>query len=95
MHRIEDSNLEDEEGLPEDFICPISNNPMTHPVTLCGCGCGYSYEESDITSWLEKNNTCPMSRCELTTKNFVPNRPLKSGIEFFRASQKKKNEDVQ
>jgi vacuolar-type H+-ATPase subunit I/STV1 len=93
--RLEEVEFEDEAGLPRDFICPISDEVMKKPVTLCGCGCGFSYEEAHIAAWLQKNNTCPVSRCELTEKKYVLNRPLMNGIGHFKDQQRKQEEIAQ
>lgn len=72
------SLLQDDQDIPSNFICPISQCIMVHPVMTRS---GHNYDRKAILTWLkEKNNTCPMTRNTLTVKDLVSNRALRSVI---------------
>lgn len=45
---------------------------------------GHTFEREAISAWLEKHDTCPMTRQVLTTKALVPNWGLRSAIAEWR-----------
>jgi uncharacterized sporulation protein YeaH/YhbH (DUF444 family) len=64
--------------IPQDWFCPICQEVMKDPVIGPD---GFTYERSYIEQWLEKNNTSPVTRKEMDSKNLIPNLALKSTIE--------------
>eukprot|EP00960_Hanusia_phi_P031412 749277-Hanusia_phi.AAC.5 len=60
------------------FACPISLMLMSDPVTAFD---GHTYERSCIESWLESNNTSPLTGAVLPSKHLFPNFALRSAIE--------------
>jgi len=51
---------------------------------------GHTYERKNITEWVEKNGTSPITREPLSKDIIIPNRVLKSQIEQYLASKKDK-----
>jgi len=70
----------DEEDIPEQYICPITQEIMKDPVT---CKDGSTYERSAIEDWIEKKGTSPLTREPLTKAQVYPARALKGLIESF------------
>lgn len=91
---IED--LDPVDDIPAVFICPISLDPMTDPVTL---STGQTYERSNIMKWFSFGNvTCPTTMQELWDYSVTPNRTLQQLIHAWLSQKylrmKKKAEDV-
>ena len=63
------------------YMCPINMEIFVDPVITKE---GYTFEREAIVNWLNKNNTCPLSREPLTVSELVPNRSLKKQIEHYR-----------
>ncbi|KAF7817423.1 U-box domain-containing protein 30-like [Senna tora] len=83
--------------VPSVFICPISLEPMRHPVTLCT---GQTYDKSNILKWLSLgHNTCPTTMQELWDHSLTPNTTLTQLIHTWFLhnyfSMKKQFQDVQ
>lgn len=75
------STDDDNHNIPSNFICPISQCIMIHPVMTRS---GHNYERKAILTWLkEQNNTCPMTRNTLTVKDLVSNRALRAVIQAW------------
>lgn len=56
-------NLIEKQTPPKDFVCPITSNVFSDPVTL---ETGQTYERRAIQEWLDRgNDTCPITRQEL------------------------------
>jgi hypothetical protein len=68
---------------PADFLCPISQQLMVEPALLVETG--HSFEATNIRRWLDINNTCPISRKQLHSKQLVPNLSLKRAIADWAA----------
>lgn len=88
--------LDSADDVPVVFICPISLDPMTDPVTLCT---GQTYERGNILRWLSFGNlTCPTTMQELWDDTLTPNRTLLHLIHAWFSQRyllhKKKAEDV-
>jgi hypothetical protein len=66
-----------EDDMPESFMCPLTQEVLRDPVVDPE---GNSYERSAIESWLEKNNTSPITRKPLRKEDLVPNRALREVI---------------
>lgn len=75
---------------PESFLCPISQEIMSDPVST---PYGNSFDRKSIEDWLNKKNTCPLSRKPLSQKDLIPNYSLKQSIEWYVSDRKKKTTD--
>ena len=64
-------------GIPDEFCCPLSFEPMVDPVEAED---GFTYERSAITDWLGRSATSPLTRQPMG-KRLKPNRVLKQQIE--------------
>ena len=62
-------SVEDEEP-PADFICPITTEVLSDPVTAAD---GHSYERSAIERWLATKSTSPLTGEELGFTRLFPN----------------------
>ncbi|CAN1259302.1 U-box domain-containing protein 20 [Linum perenne] len=70
---------EEEVVVPTHFLCPISLDLMTDPVTLSS---GISYDRDSIETWLKGGNfTCPVTNQNLLTFDLVPNHSLRRMIQ--------------
>lgn len=68
--------------VPEGFRCPISWTIMDDPYIAED---GHSYEFEAIKAWLDQgHDTSPVTLAKLKHKNVVPNRSLRSVIEYWR-----------
>ncbi|CAA0811073.1 U-box domain-containing protein 29 [Striga hermonthica] len=73
--------VNDDKTVPSYFLCPISLEVMTSPVSLCT---GVTYERSNIQRWLDAgNNTCPATMQLLHSKDLVPNHTLHHLIQIW------------
>ena len=66
--------------MPDDYICPITAEIMTDPVTTLD---GFTYEREAITEWLRKKDTSPTTGATLESKKLIPNHSLRSIIRRF------------
>ena len=66
--------------VPDDFICPITSEIMTDPVTTLD---GFTYEREAITEWLRTKDTEPTTGATLESKKLIPNHSLRSIIRRF------------
>jgi len=76
---VDETSIADQ--LPDGFLCPITHNVMSDPVTAID---GHSYEQSAIESWFQKNPTSIMSPCTglpMESSFVVPNIALKKSIQ--------------
>lgn len=62
----------------ESHICPITQEPMKHPVIASD---GHSYEESAINKWFLTSNKSPLTGLTLTSTRLIPNHALRKIIE--------------
>ena len=69
-----------EVDVPDEFICPITNEIMKHPLMSIH---GFSFERDAILQWLRKHSTCPLSRKELTVSKLVNNHALATRIHAW------------
>ena len=65
----------------KDWICPISFKLMKVPVVAED---GYSYEKTEIETWLQKNATSPMNRSAITNKKLYKNTALAVAIQAWK-----------
>ena len=66
--------------MPYDFICPITAEIMTDPVSTLD---GFTYERTAITEWLLTKDTSPLTGATLESKTLVPNLSLRNMIRGF------------
>ena len=66
--------------MPDDFICPITAEIMTDPVSTSD---GFTYERAAITEWLRTKETSPKTGVKLESKALIPNHSLRSVIRAF------------
>lgn len=62
----------------QDFLCPISLQPMRDPVIDTD---GNTWDRSSIMAWLKEHKTSPKSKNKLMSQSLVPNRILRNLIE--------------
>jgi Mg-chelatase subunit ChlD len=79
------SNVETPFGtdVPSEFLCPITYEIMTDPVTLSD---GHTYERQAIEHWLQTHATSPLSNSRVSLTDLKPNYALRSAIERFSAA---------
>ena len=66
--------------VPDDYICPITAEIMTDPVSTLD---GFTYEREAITEWLRTKDTSPKTGATLESKTLIPNHSLRSMIRAF------------
>ena len=66
--------------VPDDFICPITAEIMTDPVSTSD---GFTYERAAITEWLRTKDTSPKTGATLESTTLYPNHSLRSVIRAF------------
>ena len=66
--------------VPDDFICSITTEIMTDPVSTSD---GFTYERAAITEWLRTKDTSPKTGAKLESKALIPNHSLRSMIRAF------------
>ena len=76
-----------DEEPPFEFLCPITNQMMSDPVTADD---GNTYERNAIRSWLRHNPTSPMTGNPLVDETLKVNHELKAKIEDFKRKHSKK-----
>ena len=67
--------------VPDDFICPITAEIMTDPVSTSD---GFTYERAAITEWLRTKDTSPKTGATLESKALIPNHMARSMIRAFK-----------
>lgn len=73
------NDLQVEIAIPTHFRCPVTLDLMKDPVTL---STGITYDRDSIEKWFESgNNTCPVTKTELTSFDIVPNHSLRKMIQ--------------
>lgn len=72
--------VESSKKLPDEFICPLSKEVMTEPVTAED---KHDYEKSYIERWLKENLISPCNRQKIG-KTLTPNNVLKAKIEAWK-----------
>ena len=75
------SSYESESFIPNEYICPITNNVMDDPVIAAD---GYTYERSSITEWFRRGHrTSPLTNLQLTDTSLRVNQALRKLIADF------------
>ncbi len=73
----------------ESFLCPIGQEVMNDPVITPH---GISYERKNILAWLEKIQSCPITKNPLKKEDLISNYALKQAIEkYFKKKNNSKN----
>lgn len=75
------SNDEDMLEVPEQFICPITQELMKDPVVT---KYGQSYERAAILEWIAKGKDCPLTRQPLSLSGIITNHSLRSQIRSWQ-----------
>ncbi|CAF1510461.1 unnamed protein product [Adineta ricciae] len=70
------------------FVCPITNEIMTDPVTDPA---GNSYERSAIENWLKQHSISPITKAPLNYSDLQPNPTLLASIEEYRQQLSSEN----
>ena len=66
--------------MPDDFICPITAEIMTDPVSTLD---GFTYERAAITEWLRTKDISPKTGATLESKALIPNHLVRGMIRAF------------
>jgi hypothetical protein len=67
--------------VPEEFVCPITQDVMTFPVL---CSDGFIYEKAAIEEWLvSRKKTSPMTNLPMGDPKMVPQKELRDRICAF------------
>ena len=66
--------------VPDVFICPITTEIMTDPVSTSD---GFTYERAAITEWLRTKDTSPKTGAKLESTTLYPIHSLRSMIRAF------------
>ena len=66
--------------VPDEYICPITAEIMTDPVTTLD---GFTYERAAITEWLRTKDTSPKTGATLESKMLIPNHLVRGMIRAF------------
>ena len=66
--------------VPDDYVCPITAEIMTDPVSTLD---GFTYEREAISEWLRTKDTSPSTGAKLESKTLIPNLSLRSMIRAF------------
>jgi hypothetical protein len=67
---------------PEEFLGPITYCIMQHPMMTRN---GLTFEKRAILRWLDRNDSCPITRAPLTPSGLVSNRNLQFKIMQWKA----------
>lgn len=70
------------EGIPEEFICPITHKLFEDPVVAQD---GHTYERSAIEDWFRRSVSSPMTGIHISTALFET-RTFKSMIDKWKAT---------
>jgi len=70
----------EEEEIPEEFICPVTQDIMSDPVIAQD---GHTYERKNISEWVSKHGTSPITREQISKDIIIPNRVLKAQIDQY------------
>ena len=83
--QIEMPELRDGAEIPEEYLCPISQDIMLNPVI---CMDGQTYDRISITRWLETKSVSPHTNQRME-KTLIPNYAMKNIIEKWLNENKK------
>ena len=81
MLRQKSVKIETDQEVPEEFICPITQDVMRNPVL---CSDGYVYEKAAIEEWLiSRRKTSPMTNLPMTSTKMEVQSELSTRIRHF------------
>lgn len=80
--------IEDMEGMPNEFYCPISHHLMSNPVVAAD---GFSYECEKISVWFSSKLVSPVTGKKMSSSMLTPNNALRKLIRDF--VDERKNEE--
>ena len=78
---MDDETMTEEMDVPDAFVCPISLQIMSNPVT--DINSGHTFERKTIEEWLIRSKgsgTNPLTRGPLRLSDLVPNTELRTKI---------------
>jgi hypothetical protein len=82
----------DENEIPHEFYCSISQDIMKDPVKTID---GFTYDRESIEKWLATSWKSPLTGLELQSKTIVQNDELKIQIdEFYKKLEEKHKESI-
>lgn len=70
------------QALRQELICPLSFELFKDP-RIENNSCGHTFEKSWIEEWLSENQTCPLSRNQLTKEDLVPHIGLRDACAIL------------
>lgn len=76
----------------ESFLCPISLEIMKDPVMTPQ---GITFERNSIEDWLNKYDSCPITKKPLAKSELLPNYSLKGAIREFMEKLNKNNKNFE
>ena len=75
------TSIKSDKEIPDEFICPITQDVMTYPVLCCD---GFVYEKAAIQEWLiSRKKTSPMTNLPMTSTKMDFQKELKDRINEF------------
>lgn len=74
------SNYINENEIPHEFYCTISQDIMSYPVKTID---GFTYDRVSIEKWFENSSKSPLTGLNLSSKTLTPNNELRKQIEEF------------
>jgi hypothetical protein len=77
------SNIIIEDEIPEECLCPITQQAYRDPVMD---SLGHTYERSAILSWLGANGTCPLTRRPMKASDLIPNTIMLTKVRLWQRS---------
>ena len=77
--------------IPKDFLCPITNKLMKHPVMGLD---GVSYEKRAIIDWLEKHNYSPVTRQPMSSDDLRYDSKRKARIREWKLEKHNQREKL-
>jgi len=81
-----ESESEDEEPIPDEYVCGICNK-LIDDAMLAYC-CGYSFCDICIRSVLIENGICPLCNNKCSPDKLLPNISIRLAIRKFRRNHK-------
>ena len=77
--------MEEDDVVPEAFVCPITHEPMVDPVVALD---GHSYSRGAIQDWFRQGRlSSPCTNEQLGSDQLLPNHSLRKAMEQRRDEQ--------
>eukprot|EP01117_Protostelium_nocturnum_P010987 TRINITY_DN3984_c0_g1_i1.p1 TRINITY_DN3984_c0_g1~~TRINITY_DN3984_c0_g1_i1.p1 ORF type:complete len:107 (-),score=32.25 TRINITY_DN3984_c0_g1_i1:63-383(-) len=81
IHRENEKIMKKVKEIPDQFLCPITQEPMSNPVMASD---GHFYEKAAIEEWFgRRKRTSPMTGAELPNLTLTLSHTMKSLIQEF------------